>query len=189
MSILLGNGNGTFTTKSTLGVAYPHVMVVADFNGDGILDLATDGDVLLGNGDGTFTSKSAPEIGPGLVVRDFNGDGIPDLATTDVANMTILLGNGDGTFTKSTLPNLGGPLVQQTSRGKFDRLQRTTAGFTDTRLDGYGLRCSLPTRPRVLASSIRFLSIGTRLCSTLPSDPASRRRPCASLILHLHQVG
>src|SRR5271163_952803 len=42
--------------------------------------------------------------------------------------------------------------MQQTSRGKFDRLQRTTAGFTDTRLDGYGLCCSLPTRPRVLAS-------------------------------------
>ena len=42
--------------------------------------------------------------------------------------------------------------MQQTSRGKFDRLQRTTAGFTDTRLDGYGLRCSLPTRPRVQAS-------------------------------------
>src|SRR5277367_6256473 len=41
--------------------------------------------------------------------------------------------------------------MQQTSRGKFDRLQRTTAGFTDTRLDGYGLCCSLPTRPRVLA--------------------------------------
>jgi len=35
---------------------------------------------------------------------------------------------------------------------------------------------------------IRFLSIGSRLCSTLPSDPASRRRPCASLSLHLHQV-
>ena len=35
---------------------------------------------------------------------------------------------------------------------------------------------------------IRFLSIGSRLCSTLPSDPASRRRPCASLGLHLHQV-
>ena len=42
--------------------------------------------------------------------------------------------------------------MQQTSRGKFDRLQRTTAGFTNTRLDGYGLRCSLPTRPRVQAS-------------------------------------
>src|SRR5438477_8067689 len=42
--------------------------------------------------------------------------------------------------------------MQQISRGKFDRLQRTTAGFTDTRLDGYGLCCSLPTRPRVQAS-------------------------------------
>ncbi len=35
---------------------------------------------------------------------------------------------------------------------------------------------------------IRFLFIGSRLCSTLPSDPASRRRPCASLGLHLHQA-
>jgi hypothetical protein len=35
---------------------------------------------------------------------------------------------------------------------------------------------------------IRFLSIGSYVCSTLPSDPASRRRPCASLSLHLHQV-
>src|SRR3954453_2826056 len=35
---------------------------------------------------------------------------------------------------------------------------------------------------------IRFLFVRSRLCSTLPSDPASRRRPCASLALHLHQV-
>ncbi len=36
---------------------------------------------------------------------------------------------------------------------------------------------------------IRFLSIGSRLCYTLPSDTASRRRPCASLILRRHQAG
>ena len=35
---------------------------------------------------------------------------------------------------------------------------------------------------------IRFLSISSRVCSTLPSDPASQRRPCVSLSLHLHQV-
>src|SRR5229473_3449852 len=35
---------------------------------------------------------------------------------------------------------------------------------------------------------IRFLYIGSYVCSTLLSDPASRRRPCASLLLHLHQV-
>jgi hypothetical protein len=35
---------------------------------------------------------------------------------------------------------------------------------------------------------IRFLFIGPYVCSTLLSDPASRRRPCALLSLHLHQV-
>jgi hypothetical protein len=35
---------------------------------------------------------------------------------------------------------------------------------------------------------IRFLYIGSYVCSTLLSDPASRRRPCALLLLHLHQV-
>ena len=35
---------------------------------------------------------------------------------------------------------------------------------------------------------IRFLYIGSYVCSTLPPDPALRRRPCASLLLHLDQV-
>src|SRR6476660_7448263 len=35
---------------------------------------------------------------------------------------------------------------------------------------------------------IRFLFVRSRIRSTLLSDPASRRRPCASLALHLHQV-
>ena len=77
--------------------------------------------------------------------------------------------------------------MQQISRGKFDRLPRTTAGFTTSAFDGYGLRDHLPARPAPYAS-IRFLSIGSHVCSTLLSDLASRRRPCASLSLHLHQV-
>ena len=40
-----------------------------------------------------------------------------------------------------------------------------------------------PALPR-----IRFLFVRSRLCSTLPSDGPSRFRPCASLVLHLHQV-
>src|SRR5664279_3302663 len=51
---------------------------------------------------------------------------------------------------------------------------------------GFAAHCQLARERRPL---IRFLSIGTRFCSTLPSDLASRQRPCASLILHLHQVG
>src|SRR4051794_1923032 len=45
--------------------------------------------------------------------------------------------------------------------------------------------CQL-VRPRM--PLIRFLYIGSYICSTLPSDLTSRRRPCASLSLHLHQV-
>jgi hypothetical protein len=41
---------------------------------------------------------------------------------------------------------------RQLSRGKFDRLQRTTAGFTTSVLDGYGLRCHVPARPTPYAS-------------------------------------
>src|SRR5439155_15681120 len=75
----------------------------------------------------------------------------------------------------------------QISRGKLNRLWCTTAGSTLRVLDGYGLRDKSPARP-TLAPRIRFLFIGSHLCSALPSDPASRRRPCASLTLHLHQV-
>jgi len=64
--------------------------------------------------------------------------------------------------------------TEQISRGKFNRLLRTVAGSTLRVLDGYGLRGKLPARP-TLTPCIRFLSIDSRICSTLPSDPASRR--------------
>ena len=111
MSILLGNGDGTFTTGSTQSVGQgPGAMVTADFNGDGIPDLATansdDGtlSVLLGNGDGTFSNASNLSVGGqprSLAIGDFNGDGIPDLTTEDFNGDTVvvLIGKGDGTFT------------------------------------------------------------------------------------------
>ena len=61
----------------------------------------------------------------------------------------------------------------EVSRGKFDRLPRTTAGFTLCTFDGYGLCGGGPARP-ALTPRIRFLFIGSRVCSTLPSDPTSR---------------
>jgi hypothetical protein len=50
---------------------------------------------------------------------------------------------------------------------------------------GFAIHCPLA---RHCLPRIQFLSIGSRLCSTLLSDPASRRRPCASLSLHVHHV-
>src|SRR5262249_58765616 len=78
--------------------------------------------------------------------------------------------------------------TRQISRGKFSRLPCTIAGSTLRTLDGYGLRGTSSARP-MLAPHIRFLSIDSHVCSTLLSDPASRRAtPCALLVLRLHQV-
>ena len=61
VSVLLGNGNGTFQAAVNYGAGtYPHSVAVGDFNGDGKPDLAVANygsnnvSVLLGNGNGTF---------------------------------------------------------------------------------------------------------------------------------------
>jgi hypothetical protein len=50
----------------------------------------------------------------------------------------------------------------------------------------FAVICPLVRRVGLISGS---WSIGSRLCSTVPSDSASRRRPCASLALRRHQAG
>jgi len=114
----------TFTPLVWLSAYFPSVpyppgafpLITADFNGDGILDIAglgTSNNVIvqLGNGDGTFQAPQTYSVGSGpinMIAADFNGDGKLDLAITTSAGISVLLGNGDGTFqpptTVSTVP-------------------------------------------------------------------------------------
>jgi hypothetical protein len=109
VSILLGNGDGTFQAAVDYGAGTePWSVAVGDFNGDGKLDLvvANEGgnvSILLGNGDGTFQAAvnyGAESEPTSVAVGDFNGDGKLDLAVANYgsSNVSILLGNGDGTF-------------------------------------------------------------------------------------------
>jgi FG-GAP-like repeat len=125
LSILLGNGDGTFqpatviaSAACTNGCSNP---VTGDFNGDGNLDLfvsTTNGyQVLPGKGDGTFNGSASVNTGAfaGFLVADFNGDGNPDVLGyfgTTTTSFGLILGNGDGTF-GSVLPitNAGSPFV------------------------------------------------------------------------------
>lgn len=110
VSILLGNGDGTFQSQSTFptGVA-PDAIVAGDFNGDGKLDLGvanfTDNtiSILLGNGDGTFTAGrtiTGVNSPVAIVTGDFRSAGKLDLAVLDQADglVSVFPGNGDGTF-------------------------------------------------------------------------------------------
>ena len=110
VSVLLGNGDGTFGTHVEYAVpGHPIVVVTGDFNGDGKTDLATVDEfqsqisVLLGNGDGTFQAHQEFATGNhpvALAAADVNGDGKLDLIAVDIADnrVAVLLGKGDGTF-------------------------------------------------------------------------------------------
>lgn len=119
VSILLGNGDGTFATAINHSVgSNPYSVAVGDFNVDGKPDLATANggsgnvSVLLGNGDGTFNPAQNYPTGAmpyGIAVGDFNSDGKPDLAVTNENdnNVAVLLGNGNGAFPEKKTYSLG----------------------------------------------------------------------------------
>ena len=158
LSILLGNGDGTFTaaTGSPIAVgAFPFFLAVADFDGNGTLDVASANDaddtisVLLGNGDGTFTPASGSPVPSGnynpgaIVAADFNGDGKPDLAVANftaadpavpAGNVVILLGNGDGTFTAAP----GSPVTVGLDPFALAAADFNQDGKTDLAVDNYG---------------------------------------------------
>jgi hypothetical protein len=131
-----GGNSAATTTSPPAGIAFaapvaygtggtnPNCIAVADFNGDGILDLAVTNKsndtvaVLLGKGDGTFHAAVTYSVGNGpypacVAAADFNNDGKPDLAVVNPlvgasgGTVAILLSNGDGTFGAARQFNTG----------------------------------------------------------------------------------
>lgn len=114
VSVLLGEGDGTFAAANTFKVGSgAEAIASADFNRDGNADLVvTDGNksanISLGNGDGTFVLATAIPLATqpmGIAIADFNGDGNPDIAIAihgpeinSQGGVAILIGQGDGTF-------------------------------------------------------------------------------------------
>jgi hypothetical protein len=97
--------------------------VVADFDGDGDLDMFVPGSVpeygvdsayYLNNGDGTFAEQDLAEVGlpvgmasEDAVAEDFDRDGDVDLYIVGSSPGAYALNNGDGTFTQQNLAEAG----------------------------------------------------------------------------------
>ncbi len=110
VSVLLGNGDGTFAPVTNFAAgASPNSVAAGDFNGDGKTDLAVAnyGDstvsILLGNGSGGFQFLRSISVGTNpssVAAADLNNDGKLDLVTANYTdgNVSVLLGHGDATF-------------------------------------------------------------------------------------------
>lgn len=114
ISVLLGNGDGSFATAQNFATGgspvYPRAVALADMNGDGHLDLVVVNEdrgevrIMRGNGDGTFASN-APQYPTSkspvaLAVGDLNQDGHPDVVVANSGNDTVgvLLGTATGSL-------------------------------------------------------------------------------------------
>ena len=121
VSVLLGNGNGTFRAPTNSDVQWESINggVPVDLNGDGKVDLVIGGGpaglrpgagigICFGNGDGTFQAPILYSAGTDVavanpVVGDFNGDGIPDVVTAGSSGIWMFAGKGGGVFSPGVL--------------------------------------------------------------------------------------
>ena len=137
ISILLGNGDGTFQTRTDYtppgtGFQTVNAMTMGDFNGAGKLDVAlVDGEtselfILLGNGDGTFHfTNGVLTVGNAvrMIAPDVNGDGKLDLVIPQdhqPGQIAVLIGNGDGTFQSAVEYSTGGNNPLEVAAGDFN---------------------------------------------------------------------
>jgi hypothetical protein len=164
--VLLGNGDGTFASPAYIFDGGASSLAVADFNGDGNLDIAAAGTLglamLHGKGDGTFQPAAFPYTNGlrGLLAADLNRDGKVDLVSFDLnsGGNRVLLGKGDGTF--NALSPFGqsgsGALADINGDGNLDLLDLVApAGF-----GGSSFLIYLGHGDGTFASSIDVMSFG-----------------------------
>ncbi len=139
VSILLGNGDGSFTPQTPVSAgSSPYAIVAGKFNSDNNTDFAVTNSgsnsvsVFLGNGNGTFFGRMDFFVGSSpisVATGDFNNDAKADLAVANFGgffsgSVSILLGTGTGTF-------LGGTSVRTRTQPAFVAVARFNQDAND----------------------------------------------------------
>jgi subtilisin-like proprotein convertase family protein len=117
VSVLLGNGDGSFGAQTLVSVgSSPYAIVAGKFNADNNWDLAVTNSgsnnvsILLGSGNGTFSAAANFFAGSSpisIATGDFNNDAKADLAVANFGgffsgSVSVLLGTGTGAFAAGT---------------------------------------------------------------------------------------
>jgi len=118
LSILLGNGDGTFRQRAQYALShYIYGIFSMDLNQDGNPDLIVPGlldsnnqsglGVLMGNGNGTFQPAVVYSGGAccGFVIADLNRDGAVDVLSVSGQSVCVSFGTGNGSFQAATCNN------------------------------------------------------------------------------------
>jgi hypothetical protein len=105
ITLMLGQGNGQFTQTPSIPCAYTSMIVAADVNNDGNLDILSDKQVHWGDGTGQFSSTNQPSaiVTINALAADVNNDTKLDIITEIDYKLNVLLGNGNGTFASPVL--------------------------------------------------------------------------------------
>ncbi len=176
VSILLGNGSGSFdsATNFDVGGSSTSSLAVGDFNGDGKQDLAVatgvDFVILPGNGAGSFGTPARFTAGitpVAIAVGDFNGDSKQDVAAANAFtdSVSILLGNGAGGFGSATSFGVGDypisiVVADFNNDGSEDLATGNSANFTVSILLGNGTGNFGPATNLVTWNHIVSIAIG-----------------------------
>src|SRR5215216_2665212 len=159
VSVMLGNGDGTFRAKTDFPIGVQTQAVAAgDFNSDGKVDLVVTLNspqfslaLLTGTGTGTFNAptffpNTSGFDSPAIAATDLNGDGKLDLVVMHTIacftapcraarSITILLGKGNGTFQTSSEIDVGtGPMAMAVVDLNRDGIKDVAIGGGNTEL-------------------------------------------------------
>ena len=153
ITVLLGNGNGTFrmgNTYSTGNGSSSYAFAFGDLNNDSRMDVAvsnydtSDTAIFFGSGDGTFQTRVVISTGSSggpvaLVIGFINNDTQLDIAVANCISNTVgvFLGYGNGTFQAQKTTSTGsGSSPAALVMGDFDRdnLQDLAVAAKDTNM-------------------------------------------------------